>query len=157
MIPAPPSAPALPTTFRPYRARRVLAGLAVVVTATIAVVAAILPPATEVGGFSAADRLGMVAIALVVLAGLWLLGRPRVHADEAGLDVVNVVRRRRLEWAEVVAVSLRPDDPWLVIDLDDGSTLAAMGVQTSDGQRAHAAAGQLAALVAARSTPPRDD
>lgn len=150
----PTSTPALPVTFRPYRARRMLVGLAVVVTTSIAVVTAILPPATEVGGFGTGDRLGMVAFALVVLAGLWLLGRPRIDADETGLEIVNVLRRRRLEWAEVVAVSLRPDDPWLVLDLDDGSTLAAMGVQTADGVRAQTAAAQLAALVAVRSTTP---
>lgn len=149
--------PALPATFRPYLARRVILGLAVAVTAAIGVVTVILPPASEVGGFSTRDRLGMVAVALIVLAGLWLLNRPRIRADEAGLEVTNVFRRRRLEWAEVVAVSLRPDDPWLVLDLDDGSTLAAMGVQTSDGQRARVAAAQVDALVAARSGAPRDD
>lgn len=152
-----PTPPRLPVTFRPYLARRVLLGLAVVVTAAIGVVTAILPPATAVGGFSTGDRLAMVAFAVLVLAGLWLLDRPRIRADESGLEVTNVFRRRRLEWAEVVAVSLRPGDPWLVLDLDDGSTLAAMGVQTSDGERARVAAEQVAALVVSRSATARDD
>lgn len=154
-LPATP--PSLPATFHPYLARRVLAGLAVAVTVVIGVVTFALPTASEqTGGFSTTDRLGMGAVALLVLGGLWLLNRPRIRADEQGLEVTNVFRSRRLEWAEVVEVSLRPDDPWLVLDLDDGTTLAAMGVQTSDGQRARVAAAQVRALVTAHTTTPRD-
>lgn len=149
--------PSLPVTFHPYLARRVLAGLAVAVTVAIGVVTFAVPSASEqAGGFRTADRLGMGVIAVLALAGLWLLDRPRIRADESGLEVTNVFRRRRLEWAEVVAVSLGPDDPWLVLDLDDGTTLSAMGVQTSDGQRAQVAAAQVRALVTARTGTPRD-
>jgi hypothetical protein len=107
--------------------------------------------------FTSVDRVGMITVALIALGGLWLLNRPRIKADVNGLEVVNVFRRRRLAWAEVVDVSLRPDDPWLVLDLDDGTTLAAMGVQTSDGERARAAAGRLRALVEAQNVTPTDN
>jgi len=152
------AAPALPVTFRPYLARRVLVGLAVATTAAIAIVTFALPSATETtGGFSTGDRLAMGVVALTVLAGLWLLSRPRIRADSTGLEVTNVFGRRRLEWAQVVDVNLRPGDPWLVFDLDDGTTLNAMGVQTSDGKRAHVAAVQLRALVRAHTATSQND
>lgn len=154
----PPPPPLLPVTFRPYLARWVLGGLAVVLVIAIAAVAVLLPPRNPggVGGYSTGDRVGLVAIAVFVLAGMWLLNRPRIRADKAGLEVTNVFGRRRLEWAQVVEVSLRPGDPWLVLDLDDGTTLSAMGVQTSDGRRAQVAAAQVRALVAAHTATPRD-
>ena len=98
-----------------------------------------------------------VGFAVLVVVGLAFLARPHVRADDEGLEIVNVGRRRRLGWAEVVAVRLGPGDPWLVLDLDDGTTISAMGVQSSDGARARRIAGQVAALVARNSATPRDD
>jgi hypothetical protein len=43
------------------------------------------------------------------------------------------------------------------LDLDDGDTLAVMGVQRSDGERARQEARRLATLVAARQRTARDD
>ena len=37
--------------------------------------------------------------------------------------------------------------PWAVLDVADGSTVAAMGIQGSDGSRAHAQVRRLRALV----------
>ena len=52
--------------------------------------------------------------------------------------MVNGYRSRRFEWNEVVAVTLRPGSPWAVLDLADGTTVPAMGIQGSDGARATA-------------------
>jgi hypothetical protein len=71
----------------------------------------------------------------------------RVEASDAGVLVVNVVGRRRLEWAEVVGVRLLRDDPWMLLDLSDGQALAAMGVQKSEGERAQRQARDFARLV----------
>nr|WP_269204592.1 PH domain-containing protein [Motilibacter deserti] len=75
----------------------------------------------------------------------------RVVADEHGLTVANILGRRSLDWAEVVGVTLRPADPWLVLDVADGTTVSAMGVQGSDGAYAVRQAAQLELLVAERS------
>jgi hypothetical protein len=154
--PAPPKLPALPKTWRPRRARIVAFAIAVVVMVVLVVVAILLPSG---GGrpFGLFDRIGIVAVGAVVAGFLVRQGSVRLIADEHGLDVVNLFRRRRLEWAEVLGVSLRPGDPWLLLDLSDGETLAAMGIQASDGPAAAVAAREVAALVADRSRTPRDD
>ena len=91
-----------------------------------------------------------VLVTLVTLAVVFVLHRladVRVEASEEGVLVVNVVGRRRLEWAEVVGVRLLRDDAWMLLDLSDGSALAAMGVQKSEGERAQRQAREFARLV----------
>ena len=48
-------------------------------------------------------------------------------------------------------MSLRPGSPWAVLDLNDGTTRSAMGIQGSDGSRAVRQARQLRALVEAHA------
>ena len=149
--PTRPVAPPLPVTFRPWLATRMLAGLAVGVAASLVGLAILLPQ------IDTRDRWVFVGFAVLVLVGLGFLARPRLRADDAGLEIVNVWRRRRLGWAEVVAVRLGPGDPWLVLDLDHGTTAAAMGVQSADGARGRRVAAQVALLVAEHSATPRND
>jgi hypothetical protein len=97
------------------------------------------------------DRVLLVALG--VFAG-WFIGRfarVRVAADEAGLLVVNAFRRRRLEWAQVVGVRLGSGDPWVQLDLSDGTVLAVMAIQTADGARGRRMAAELASCVAQRA------
>ena len=109
------------TVFRPVRARVVVYVCAAAVLATL--------------------------VALAVVFVLHRLADVRVEASEEGVLVVNVVGRRRLEWAEVVGVRLLRDDAWMLLDLSDGSALAAMGVQKSEGERAQRQAREFARLV----------
>ena len=60
---------------------------------------------------------------------LVLLSRPKVVADESGVTVVNIAGRRQLAWAEIVQVNLRPGDPWVFLNLSDGTSLPALGIQ----------------------------
>jgi hypothetical protein len=48
-------------------------------------------------------------------------------------------------------VTLRPGNPWALLDLNDGTTRSAMGIQGSDGNRARRQVRQLRALVEAHS------
>lgn len=149
-----PGLPELPVTWRPGRTRAVVYGMATAVVVASAVVAVLLP---DEGGrtFGAADRAAFVGLGLVVAGLLTMLGRPKLVADADGLTVVNLVRSRRLSWPEVVHVNLRRGDPWPFLDLADGETLAVMGIQGSNGQRALVAVAQLRALLTEHSRPPR--
>jgi hypothetical protein len=98
------------------------------------------------------QRGTVIALGAVMLAALFALVRSRVVAEPERLTVVNGYRRRDFEWAEVIAVRLPPGAPWVTLDLADGNTVPAMGIQSSDGARAKLAVRELRALV---DHPPR--
>lgn len=139
-------------TLRPLWARRVLLPLCALIVLACAGAAVVVPHP-----FGPVDRALIIALGVVLAAALFRLASVRIETDDSGLTVVNYLTRRRLEWAEVIDLRLAPGDPWLVLDLTDGSTLPAMGVQGSDGAHARAQAGALGRLVAEHTRTTRDD
>jgi PH (Pleckstrin Homology) domain-containing protein len=129
-------------TWRPYWARIIPYVLAVVVVAGMVALAVAMPSNWALG-----DRVGLVVIGLFVAGVLHMLARSRVTADDRGLIVVNGLRTHEYEWAEVLGVSMSEGAPWPTLDLADGTTLPAMGIQASDGDRARRAVVELAALL----------
>jgi len=97
--------------------------------------------------FTTFQRITAIALGLMVFAVWFALVRSRVVAEPDRLVIVNGYRRREFAWAQVVAVHLPPGAPWVTVDLADGSTVAAMGIQGSDGSRAKQAVRQLRATV----------
>ncbi|MFE2990112.1 PH domain-containing protein [Streptomyces sp. NPDC059262] len=139
--------PTLPVTFRPARTRAVLLGLGGAMFVTLTAIALML------ASLNPGDRLTFIFTGALLLGGLVLLARPKVVADDEGVTVVNIARSRRLAWAEIVQVTLRPGDPWVFLNLSDGTSLAAMGIQPAMAkERALADARALRALSEARST-----
>ncbi|MFJ6835337.1 PH domain-containing protein [Streptomyces sp. NPDC091209] len=137
--------PSLPVTFRPARTRAVLltagASILVVIT-TVAMLLEQLGPG---------EKLSFIFTAALLFGVLVLLSRPKVVADESGVTVVNIASRRHLDWAEIVQVNLRPGDPWVFLDLSDGTSLPALGIQPGIAkQRAIEDARTLRALASAR-------
>ena len=129
-------------TWRPHRARIIPYVLAVVVVGGMVVLAAAMPPDWALG-----DRVGLVVIALIIAWILHVLARSRVTADDRGLTVVNGLRAHEYEWAEVLGVSMAEGAPWPTLDVADGSAVAVMGIQASDGDRARRAVAELATMV----------
>ncbi|MET9432093.1 MULTISPECIES: PH domain-containing protein [unclassified Streptomyces] len=139
--------PALPVTFRPLRTRVVLLSVGAVMFAVITAVALMLER------LNAGERASFVFVAALFFAVLALLSRPKVVADESGVTVVNLTRTRRLEWAEILRVNLREGDPWVFLDLSDGTSLPALGIQPGIGkQQAIRDARALRALAESRGT-----
>ncbi|MFD9887522.1 PH domain-containing protein [Streptomyces alboflavus] len=144
--PAGSPAQALPVTFRPARTRAVLLTAGAAVFVALVVISVLLP------NLSPGERTSFVFTGALLLGALVLLSRPKVVADETGVTVVNIATSRRLEWAEIVRVNLRPGDPWVFLDLTDGTSLPALGIQPGIAkQRAISDARALRALVEARS------
>ncbi|MER8234047.1 PH domain-containing protein [Streptomyces sp. NPDC094049] len=118
-----PSAPVLPVTFRPGRTRAILLTMATVMFVVITAVALMLDR------LGPGERVSFVFTAAMLAGVLVLLSRPKVVADTEGVTVVNITRTRRLAWAEILKVNLRPGDPWVFLDLSDGTSLPALGIQ----------------------------
>jgi hypothetical protein len=97
--------------------------------------------------FTPFQRGTLVFLGLLGFAVFYALVRSRVVATADRLIVVNGFRRREYEWPEIIAVHLPPGAPWAVLDLSDGTSAPAMGIQGSDGARATTAVRQLRALI----------
>ncbi|MFE6688967.1 PH domain-containing protein [Streptomyces sp. NPDC057743] len=122
--PASPAAlPDLPVTFRPTRTRAVLYTVGIAQLAALVAIALLLPE------LSGGERISFVATGVLVGAVLMLLSRPKVVAQPEGVRIVNLTTRRDLAWAQVLRVNLRAGDPWVHLDLADGTSLPAMGIQ----------------------------
>ena len=147
--PGPPGSGAavdLPHTWRPLGVRIavLLFGSVLLLVCTVAWLA--FPPEVR-EAFNAFQEATLVALGAVFAAVGFALARCRVVAEVDRLVVVNGYRRHVFEWAEVLAVHLPPGAPWAVLDLADGTTASAMGIQGSDGDRARLAVRQLRALI----------
>jgi hypothetical protein len=148
--PSRPSVPDLPVRFRPMGVVVASIVLAVVLVGTVVAVWYAMPPDVRVQ-FTNFQKGTVVAMMLGAFVVGHALSRCRVDADEGGLTVVNGYRTHRLDWNQVVAVTLRPGNPWAVLDLNDGTTRSALGIQGSDGTRAQRQVRQLRALVEAHA------
>lgn len=138
--------PALPVTFRPGRTRAVLLTAGIAIFVVITTVAMLLEQLTP------GEKLSFVFTGALLFAVLALLARVKVVADESGVTVVNIVSRRRLAWAEILQVNLRPGDPWVFLNLSDGTSLPVLGIQPGIAKaRAIADARTLRALAEDRS------
>ncbi|MCX4910326.1 PH domain-containing protein [Streptomyces sp. NBC_00878] len=141
-----PELPALPVTFRPGRTRAVLLTAGATIFVVITTVAMLLEK------LGPGERSSFVFTGALLFGVLVLLSRPKVVADESGVTVVNIASSRRLAWPEILQVNLRPGDPWVFLDLSDGTSLPALGIQPGIAkQRAIRDARTLRALAETRS------
>lgn len=146
----------LPHTFRPFGVRiaaTALGGLLILVTLVIWFAF----PQSVRDQFTWFQRGTVVFFGLAAVAAGHALARSRVEARQDGLTVVNGYKARRYEWTEVLAVTLRTGSPWALLDLADGTSVSAMGIQGSDGARAITQVRQLRTLVEEHSRTERDD
>ncbi|MGB8940874.1 MAG: PH domain-containing protein [Streptomyces sp.] len=138
--------PALPVTFRPSRTRVVLLSAGAAIFVVLTVISLLIP------ALSPGERISFIFTGALLFGVLMLLSRPKVVADESGVTVVNIATSRHLAWAEIVQVNLRPGDPWVFLNLSDGTSLPAMGIQPGIAkQRAISDARALRALADAHT------
>ncbi|MCF3132834.1 PH domain-containing protein [Streptomyces olivochromogenes] len=145
--------PDLPVTFRPGRTRAIL------LTAGVAIFVVISGVAMLLDQLGPGERLSFIITGALIFWVLALLARVKVVADESGVTVVNIAGKRRLDWAEILQVNLRPGDPWVFLDLSDGTSLPALGIQPGVAKRrAIQDARTLRALTEARAAArPKQD
>ncbi|MEP7090981.1 MAG: PH domain-containing protein [Nocardioidaceae bacterium] len=146
------SEPRLPQTFRPFGVRIVILVTSVLLLVVVLVMWVSLPADIR-AEFTAFQLATLVLIGAGFYAAGHALARSRVVARAEGLTIVNGYRTRSFEWNEVLSVTLRSGAPWAELDLSDGTTVAAMGIQGSDGQRAVRQVREVRALVARLTRP----
>jgi Bacterial PH domain len=136
------------TTWRPRLGRVIAYGMAGLIMAAMLglAIGAPSPP------WALADRVGVVVLGLLLGGVLHLVARCRVVADADGLTLVNLARVHELSWAEIVGVNMGDSDPWVYLDLSDGTRLPAFGIQSSDGERGRRSAAELREMVDAHTT-----
>lgn len=140
------SEPALPHTWRPLGVR--LAGIVfgAVLVAVCAFAWFAFDEETR-AKFTPFQRGTLVFMGLLFFSAGFAMARSRVVAEVDQLVVVNGFRRHAYAWAEVLAIHLPPGAPWAVLDLSDGTSQPAMGIQGSDGGRAQRAVAELRLLI----------
>ncbi len=97
--------------------------------------------------FTVPQKLTLFAMGAMVWGALQALARSKVVADENFIVVVNGFRKRVYTRHQVIAVNLGRSAPWATLDLADGTSVAAMGIQGSDGHRARTAVRELRAVL----------
>ncbi|MQY02396.1 hypothetical protein ACRB68_04260 [Actinomadura sp. RB68] len=135
--------------WRPHTTRIVAYATAGVIVLGMVVLAVVLAPR-----FQLFDRAMIVLSGLFIAWILHMLARCRVVAADTGLTVVNAFRTRRLAWAEVLDAGMTVGEPWPTLDLADGTSLGAMGIQGSERARAARQLAELQALLKQRSEAP---
>jgi hypothetical protein len=139
------------TTFRPFGIRIaavVLGALLLGVTAGIWLAF----PQDVRDQFTTFQRVTVLAFGVAAAAAIFALARSRIEARSDGLLAVNGYNSHFYPWQEVAGVTLRAGGPWAILELADGSTAPAMGIQGSDGSRAVAQVKKLRAILGAHRT-----
>lgn len=117
---------ALPVVWRPRRTRIVAYTTAGVIMLGMIVLAVVVP------GFKIFDRTMMVLVGLGLVWLLHMFARCRVIATPTGLTVVNAFRTHRYEWPQVLRVTMTEGEPWPTLDLADGTSIGAMGINGAE-------------------------
>jgi hypothetical protein len=149
-----PPAVTATVTAVPRRMRSVCAAVAAVVLLVMVVVGLLLKSSsTGVVSFHTSDQIAMIVLGLLLAAGILLLGRPRVDADDDGARVRNILGSHHLPWSAVRSVRFERKSSWATLLLVTGEEVAVLAVQSADGERAVAAVEGLRALLAAHRPP----
>jgi hypothetical protein len=135
--------------WRPVQTRIVAYTMAGVIVLGMIALAVLVAPQ-----FKLFDRVLLVAFGLFLGWLLHMFARCRVAADERGVTVVNAFRTRRLEWPEVLRVTMAQGEPWPTLDLADGTSISAMGINGSEKSRAARQLAELRALLTDRAEAP---
>jgi len=151
-----PGVVALPHTFRP-RGVRIAAYLFGGLLLAVSTVIWFSLPQNVRDQFTLFQRGTVTFFAVAACVAGQALARSRIEATAVGATVVNGYKSRHYDWNEIVSITLGGGNPWAKLDLSDGTSVSAMGIQGSDGARAMTQVKQVRALVRQQSRTDRDD
>jgi hypothetical protein len=146
----------LPRIFRPFGVRIAVYLFAAVLSGTVLVIWLAFAPEVR-AQFSVFQRATVILFGVAAAACGYALARCRVEARRDSMIVVNGYKTRRYDWNEVLSITLPTGSPWATLDLSDGTSIPAMGIQGSDGARAVTALREIRSLLQQQSRTERDD
>ena len=135
---------------RPKRVRIVCTVAAVAIFVFFTIIGTALTTVGE-GVFKPGDQWAMIGLGVVFGAGIMLISRPRVEADESGVRVRNIIGGYELPWGAVRKVSFDRGRPWLSLELENDDTVSVLAVQAVDKEHAVRAVKALRALHSGNS------
>lgn len=142
-----------PVVSRPVVLTRVCWGVAALVMVVFTVVAVALgggPPGDA--QFRLPDQIAMVVLGAMMAGAVLGFTRARVRADLVGVRIRNVLGEKLIPWQVVRSVRMDDGASWASLELQDDDTVALLGIQSNDGERAvEAVLGLRALLVASRN------
>lgn len=130
---------------RPKRVRVVCAVAAVAILVLFTVIGTALTTVGE-GVFKPGDQYAMIGLGVFFAAGIMLIARPRVEADEKGIKVRNIIGGYELPWDVIRKVSFDRGRPWLSLELINDDAVSVLAVQAVDKEHAVRAVQRLRAL-----------
>lgn len=132
-----------------------LAALIMIVFSGVAIALGRAPAGTA--QFRLVDQVAMVVLGGIVACAALAFTRARVRADVHGVRVRNVLGEKLIPWQVVRSVQMDDGASWASLDLQDDETVALLGIQSNDGERAVEAVLGLRALLAASRTASGDE
>jgi Bacterial PH domain len=138
---------------RPHRVR-VITIIATLALSVVTAVGWFLLPGEVRALFTLSQRLTLLGVLALLIAGMVALASCYVRADANGLRIRNGLRVHLVPWERVHKIILRSGDPWALVLLTpaDGRPFEAdldaekrqlMGIQTVDGALAKDAVNEL--------------
>lgn len=100
------------------------------------------------------DQVGLISVGVFGAAGIMLVARPRLKADEQGIAVRNVLGETYFPWAVVIRIAFPAGAHWAQVVLADDETHPLLAIQAMDRQRAVDAL-QAVRELHAKYAPPR--
>jgi len=135
---------------KPKRVRIVCGIAAAAIFGLFAIIGTALTTVGE-GVFKPGDQAAMIGLGAVFAAGIMLIARPRIEADESGVRVRNIIGGYELPWSVVRKVSFDRGRPWLSLELENDDTVSVLAVQAVDKEHALRAVKALRALHSGNS------
>lgn len=121
---------------RPHKIRRVVIPSAVVVFAACTVAGLLLRNSDTGVVFRVSDQFALIGIGAILAGCILLALRPRLRADDDGMEVRNSVSTHRFAWSEVLGVSFPDGASCARVELPADEYKPIVAIQAIDGERA---------------------
>lgn len=131
---------------RPHKVRLFVIPVAIALVVVFVVGAALLKDGSTGVRFGTSDQVAVALIGVALALCSLMFLRPRVVADEDGVQVRNAVWGQTVPWSVIRAVSFPDGAPWARLELPADEYVPMVAIQAADRERAVVAIRELRAL-----------